>query len=318
MSSGRQKSARYVALSVMSGALVATQGRMNGGLAERIGSAPLAALYSFGSGLIILSVFMVFSRSMLDGVKRLPASVRRGGLNGWQLFAGLAGAVFVWTQSTVVPEIGVAAFLVGVTAGISSGSLLVDRIGVSAMGVQAITLQRVVAAGIAVIAVWLSVLGFAEGWSGVGVLVLLAFSVGVLNAGQQAVNSQIGKVIGSPLAATWLNFVVGTLGLIGLFGLVGVVSGGAGVALRGWAASDLWLLFGGVAGVGFIVTSIISVRRLGVLVFSLFLIVGQMLVALLLDLVFPTGGSFVNLYLIAAVALALLAAAIALPRRTHA
>jgi transporter family-2 protein len=70
--------------------------------------------------------------------------------------------------------------------------------------------------------------------------------------------------------------------------------------------------------VGFIVTSIISVRRLGVLVFSLFLIAGQMLVALLLDLVFPTGGSAVSLYLIAAVALTLLAAAIALPRRTRA
>ena len=74
-------------------------------------------------------------------------------------------------------------------------------------------------------------------------------------------------------------FVVGTLGLIGLLGSVGVVTGGAGVALRGWAVSDFWLLFGGVAGVGFIVTSIISVRRLGVLVFSLLLIVGQMLVA---------------------------------------
>jgi transporter family-2 protein len=87
--------------------------------------------------------------------------------------------------------------------------------------------------------------------------------------------------------------------------------------LRGWTASDCWLLFGGVAGVGFIVTSIISVRRLGVLVFSLFLIAGQMLVALSLDLVFPTGGSVVSLYLIAAVALTLLAAAIALPHRTN-
>jgi uncharacterized membrane protein YdcZ (DUF606 family) len=68
--------------------------------------------------------------------------------------------------------------------------------------------------------------------------------------------------------------------------------------------------------VGFIVTSIVSVRRLGVLVFSLFLIVGQMLVALALDLVAPNADSVVSGYLIVAVALTLFAAAIALPRRT--
>jgi transporter family-2 protein len=159
--------------------------------------------------------------------------------------------------------------------------------------------------------------------------------VGSLSAGQQGVNSQIGKVVASPLAATWLNFVVGTLGLIALLGLVGGFvgggaagggaaggsagggsAGGADVVLSSWGVNDLWLLFGGVAGVGFIVTSIVSVRRLGVLVFSLFLIVGQMLAALALDLVAPTADSVVNGYLIAAAALTLFAAAIALPRRT--
>jgi transporter family-2 protein len=158
--------------------------------------------------------------------------------------------------------------------------------------------------------------------------------VGSLSAGQQGVNSQIGKVVASPLAATWLNFVVGTLGLIALLGLVGVfvgggsagdatrvgaAGGGADVVFSSWGANDFRLLFGGVAGVGFIVTSIVSVRRLGVLVFSLFLNVGQMLVALALDLVAPTADSLVSGYLIVAVALTLFAAAIALPRtrRTH-
>jgi transporter family-2 protein len=272
---------------------------------------------------------------MLDGVKRLPASVCVGPLSQWQLFVGLVGAAFVWTQATVVPEIGAAAFLVGVTAGISVGSLFFDRIGLSALGAQAITWQRVAAAAIAVIAVWFSVASFQGGWAGVGVASGLAVLVGSLSAGQQGVNSQIGKVVASPLAATWLNFVVGTLGLIALLGLVGGFvgggaagggaaggsagggsAGGADVVLSSWGVNDLWLLFGGVAGVGFIVTSIVSVRRLGVLVFSLFLIVGQMLAALALDLVAPTADSVVNGYLIAAAALTFLAAAIALPRRT--
>jgi transporter family-2 protein len=330
----------------MSGGFVALQGRMNGGLAERVGSAPLTALYSFGSGLVILTIIMLFNKQMLDGVKRLPVSVRVGQLSKWQLLVGLVGAAFVWTQATVVPEIGVAAFLVGVTAGISVGSLFFDRMGLSALGAQAITWQRVAAAVIAVVAVWFSVAGFQSGWAGVGMASGLAVLVGSLGAGQQGVNSQIGKVVASPFAATWLNFVVGTLGLIALLGFVGVfvggglggggsagvgaavgsaggggavggsAGGGADVVLSSWGANDLWLLFGGVAGVGFIVTSIVSVRRLGVLVFSLFLIVGQMLVALALDLVAPTADSVVSGYLIVAVALTLFAAAIALPRRT--
>jgi transporter family-2 protein len=309
-------------LSVMSGGFVALQGRMNGGLAERVGSAPLTALYSFGSGLVILTIIMLFNKQMLDGVKRLPASVRVGQLSKWQLLVGLVGAAFVWTQATVVPQIGVAAFLVGVTAGISVGSLFFDRIGLSALGAQAITWQRVAAAVIAVVAVWFSVASFQGGWAGVGVASGLAVLVGSLSAGQQGVNSQIGKVVASPLAATWLNFVVGTLGLIALLGLVGVfvgggaAGGGADVFLSSWGANDFWLLFGGVAGVGLIVTSIVSVRRLGVLVFSLFLIVGQMLVALALDLIAPNADSVVSGYLIVAVALTLFAAAIALPRRT--
>jgi transporter family-2 protein len=275
--------------------------------------------------------------------------VRVGQLSKWQLLVGLVGAAFVWTQATVVPQIGVAAFLVGVTAGISVGSLFFDRIGLSALGAQAITWQRVAAAVIAVVAVWFSVAGFQSGWAGVGVASGLAVLVGSLSAGQQGVNSQIGKVVASPLAATWLNFVVGTLGLIALLGLVGVFVGGGAVdgaasvgaagggassvgpageaagvgatsgadfVLNSWGVNDFWFLFGGVAGVGFIVTSIVSVRRLGVLVFSLFLIVGEMLLALALDLVAPTADSVVSGYLIVAVALTLLAAAIALPCRT--
>jgi uncharacterized membrane protein YdcZ (DUF606 family) len=54
------------------------------------------------------------------------------------------------------------------------------------------------------------------------------------------------------------------------------------------------------------------------LVFSLFLIVGQMLVALALDLIAPNADSVVSGYLIVAVALTLFAAVIALPRTRHA
>ena len=85
---GDKRPIRYMVLSVMSNGFVALQGRMNGGLAERVGSAPLTALYSFGSGLVILTIIMFFTKQMLDGVKRLPVSVRVGQLSKWQLLVG--------------------------------------------------------------------------------------------------------------------------------------------------------------------------------------------------------------------------------------
>lgn len=289
---------------------------MNGGLSERIGSVSTAALISFGSGFVVLTLVMFIWRPMWQGVTRLPASVRAGQLAGWQLFAGLAGAIFVWTQSRVVPEVGTAVFLVGVTAGVSLGSLLVDRLGVSAMGKQAITWQRVGAAALAVVAVWISVVGRDGAVLAIGGLALIAFAVGVLSAGQQAVNSQIGKQIREPLSATWLNFAVGTAGLLALIGVTQLGFGRSGLStvslqFSDVGASEVWLFLGGVAGVGYITASIIAVRGLGVLVFSLFLIVGQMSVALALDVFLPTSGSSLGISLVVAVALTLAAAALA-------
>jgi transporter family-2 protein len=308
-----------VALSLGAGVLVAVQARMNGGLAELLDSVSVAALVSFASGLVILTVVMVLWPPMFAGIKRLPTVVRTGQLRNWQLFAGLAGAIFVWSQSRIVPVAGTAIFLLGVTAGVSLGSLIVDRLGVSAMGKQAVTWQRVAAAVITVFAVWISVVGRGDDAVGVGALALIAFAVGVLSAGQQAVNSQIGKQIGEPLSATWLNFFVGTAGLVALIGVNQVLSlsesnGALWRSARAFEVSDIWLLFGGLAGVGYITASIIAVRGLGVLGFSLFLIVGQMSIGLLLDLLVPTGGASVGAYLVIGVALTLLAATLTLQK----
>ncbi len=110
-----------------------------------------------------------------------------------------------------MPLVGVAVFSVGVVAGQTSGSLAVDRMGISASGKRAITWQRVVASVLAVVAVAVGIsdrLGIASGALGYA---LLAFVAGFIIAPQQAVNGRISVRARSPFSAAFVNFLGGVL-----------------------------------------------------------------------------------------------------------
>jgi transporter family-2 protein len=76
-----------------------------------------------------------------------------------------------------------------------------------------------------------------------------------------------------------------------------------------------WIYVGGVLGVAFIATSAWVLPIIGVLVFALVAIAGQLIGSLVLDLVFPVPGSNVTWNLVAGVLLALVAVLLATRRR---
>ena len=71
-----------------------------------------------------------------------------------------------------------------------------------------------------------------------------------------------------------------------------------------------WMYLGGVLGVMFITTASWAVPRYGVLVFALTSIAGQLLGALLLDLLLPVDGGLVAWNLILGVVLTFIAVAV--------
>ena len=62
-------------LAALSGLMIAVQARANGELAHLTGNGIEAALVSFGSGLIIISVIALFNPAIKDGVRNLRAAV---------------------------------------------------------------------------------------------------------------------------------------------------------------------------------------------------------------------------------------------------
>jgi transporter family-2 protein len=303
-------------LLILGGLVPAVQARVNGELSGHVGTGIEAALISFGTGFALLTVGLLVSRQMRDGLRRIPAAVREGRLAWWALPAGLLGGLFVACQSFAVPLIGVAMFTVGVVAGQSANALLVDRLGLSPVGHTPLTPRRLLAALIAIAAVVIAVshqLG-ADGFSVVALLLALIAGAGV--AIQQALGGRVNNGTGVPLSTAWINFAFGTSGLI-----VGILVGAqfVGAEITAVEPGPWWMYLGGILGVVFITTASWAVPRYGVLVFALTSIAGQLLGALLLDLLAPVGGELVDWNLVVGVLLTFVAVAVgSMQRRTHA
>lgn len=293
-------------LAIFVGVLVVVQSRINGQLSTDIGDGLLAAVISFGTGLVVVSVLLLVSRANRDAVVHLPSLVRDRKLSWWMLIGGLGGATLVAAQGIAVPMIGVALFTVSLVAGQTANGLFVDHVGLGPRGVAPVTVSRVVGSSLAVVAVVVAVSGRFGSADFVVGLVLLVALAGALIAAQQAVNGRVAAVTGRPIVAGFVNFVVGFSALL----VVWLVSGRHGVLLP-LVAGKPWLYLGGPIGVIFIVVAAVIVRPLGVLLFGLLSVAGQLGGALFVDRVFPTSGSTLSWQLVAGTILTFVGVAIA-------
>lgn len=264
-----------LAAAVGCGALVAVQARINGGLAQRLDDALLAALVSFGSGLVAVLVAVLV---------RAPARAawpRVRGVPWWTRLGGIGGATLVAVSAYATPRIGVALLTVALVAGQTTGALAVDRAGLGPSGRHPLTGPRLAGAGLCLAAVLVAVLGKGAG-DAKPALLLVTVAAGLLISVQQALNGRVRRETGNAAATTLLNFLVGTAVLALVYLLLSDRSTGH------WPGPDQWWLYtGGLLGATFIAVAAVIVRTLGVLRMGLATIAGQLLGAVALDLVVP-------------------------------
>ena len=305
------KSARPLRIALLlvaafaTGVAVALQSRINGELGQKLGDGFFAAIISFGSGLLILAVASLFWRPGRVGMRRVVTALRSRSIPWWYVVGGVAGAFFVLSQSLVVGLVGVALFTVGVVAGQTVSSLLIDRRGLGSMAAKAITWTRLVGAVIALLAVVLAASSEARGDLPFWVL-LIPFLAGLGVGGQAAVNGQVRAIAESAFTATFGNFLAGTLVLL----VVAVIH----TAIAGWPAhfpATPWLYLGGLVGIGFIAAQSLIVRSTGVLLMGLAVLSGQLVTAVVFDLVAPVQLHAIAPLTIVGAALTLVAVAIA-------
>ncbi|WP_241980380.1 DMT family transporter [Cryobacterium sp. Hh11] len=294
--------------SVLIGAMYAVQSRVNGELGHQIGDGFTAAVISFGSGLVILSLGLVVFRSGRRGLQLVTRAVRAKTLSWWHLFGGLAGALFVLSQGLVAAPLGIALFTVAVVAGQTVSGVVMDRFGIGPGGRRPLHASKIVGAVLALVAVAWTVSGELGGSDALWLLVL-PLVAGIGQGWQQAVNGQVRVTAQSALTATFLNFLTGSVALV-LAALVHGVLVGFALDLPG----NPWLYTGGLIGCIFIAGAALVVRTTGVLMLGLCIVAGQLLCALALDLLAPTQGHPLGVTTLAGTALALVAVVIAAVR----
>lgn len=275
--------------------MIAAQARANGELSYRMGNPIEAALVSFGSGLIIISVITVFSPAIKTGIRNLRRAVAKKEIPLWTLFAGMLGGSFVAVQTQIVPIIGVAIYSVASIAGQTAASLVVDRIGLTGGGKKHITVRRVAAAGITVLAVLISVLDRIEANNLSVLAVLLGCFAGAIVGVQRALNGQINESTQQSFTTSLLNFIMGTTILVIFLGIGMLINRTEIVSLP---AGPWWMYTGGTIGIIYIAFTSTIVQHLGVLTFTLISVGGQLVGSLLIDFYSPTEGVNVSAYLV--------------------
>ncbi|MGZ0211747.1 MAG: DMT family transporter [Actinomycetales bacterium] len=304
-SQSRRRALAGIVAAVLAGGLVATQSRVNGELAVELHDSTLAALISFGSGLVILAAIVPFVPSARRGLRSLRTEVGSKRLPWWYLTGGAFGAFFVLTQGLAATALGVALFTVAVVASQTISSAVIDRVGIGSLQKRPVTALRVAASALAVGAVIFS--GLADlRLDGPFLLVFLPLAAGFGLGWQQAINGHVRHVTRSPLTATFVNFVVGT----SVLAVAAVAYGFAG----GWQhefPTDPTLYIGGAIGVVFIAVAAVLVPITGVLFFALASISGQLIGALALEIFLPTDSEGVAPTTVIGVVLTLIAVAIA-------
>lgn len=294
------------------GALVALQSRINGDLGLRLEDGFLAAFISFGSGFVILAVVGLFWRPGRRGVGRVVAAIRERRIPWWLVLGGAGGALFVLGQTLTVGILGVALFTVGVVCGQTVSSLLVDHRGLALMPARPATPRRIVGAALAVLAVGIAVSDRLRP-DAPYIALLIPIVAGLLVGWQQAANGQVRSIAGSAYAATFGNFLVGTL-VLGIALLIHLAVAGSHVEFP----PVPWLYLGGALGCVFIAAQTVIVKSTGVLLMGLALLAGQLGTAVLFDLVVPVSVDGIHLVTVAGTALVLVAVVVAaLPRRTR-
>lgn len=270
-----------VVAALVAGALTAFQARVNGGLGEAMGDGIGAALYSFTTGWLAVAIFFIFSRPARAGLANAFRMLRTGELPIWMVLGGAFGGFLVMTQGLAAGALGVSLFAVAVVAGQGISGILIDSRGWFGIQKRRLNLSRLIGAATVIVGVTL----VAESPdSGTLLLLALPFVAGLGLGFQQAANGKVRIRTGSAVAATFINFAMGSLFLL-IAKLVTLPT----VGLAEQYPTQWWLYLGGVAGAVYIAIQIVTVARIGVLGLGVLLGTGQLVGSLLIDLLYPIG-----------------------------
>ena len=287
-----------ITLAFIAGVAATLQAGISGQLAKELNDGIMAALVSNIGGTIFTALFLL-NPNVRKQAKKLFKAVVSGNFAKWQLLGGVAGAVYISTASSTVSIIGTGLFTVVLVASQNVSGIIVDKFGFSSGSKRKITPKRALAVVIGIVAVLLSVSEF-EGkilWLPIFAVVIAGLAVTI----QFALNGRVTKASNSQVSA-FINFpmsmfaVLITLIVMNLFG-------------KNWNSwpDQWWLYSAGFLGAVVVFLAAATIRTLGVLLFGLASVAGQLITSIALDVILPNANINVGWALVSGAGLMLLA-----------
>jgi transporter family-2 protein len=287
-----------IILAFIAGIAATLQAGVSGQLAQELNDGIMAALISNIGGTLFTGLFLLNPEVRKKG-KKLFQDVVSGKFAKWQLLGGVAGAIYISTASSTVSIIGTGLFTVVLVASQNMSGIVVDRFGLSSGSRKKITPKRSIAVVIGIVAVFLSVSDF-QGkilWIPIAAVVMAGLAVTVqfaLNGRvTKAANSQVSAFINFPMSLITVSI---TLIVMNLFG-------------KDWNTwpNQWWLYTAGFLGAVVVYLAAATIRTLGVLLFGLASVAGQLITSIALDVILPNANINVGWALISGAGLMLLA-----------
>lgn len=274
----------FVIATMLAGTLSPMQSAVNGEAGKFMNDGHASAVIS-GSGAFILMAIMVLSRKETrQQFLAIPKVMRSHTIPVWNWFAGLVGAMVIFSEGVAVSTLGVAIFQTSLIAASVLSCLLCDRFGIGVEEKKFFTAKRIVGAIIAITAAMVVV---SPQWEQPHyiILAILPILAGLGAGWQPAGNSTVAKATGSMTTAIAWNIVVGYSVLLIPF-IFRLIIGDIHLNLP----DHWWMYLGGPLGCSSIACMAFLVRGIGLLLLGIASTAGQLIGSVIIDLAFPSLG----------------------------
>lgn len=273
----------FVIITLAMGLLMPLQTAANSRLRGVVGPAYVSTLVSFS-----VSTFALLLVSLLAGIPILPTNQMLAATPWWSWFVGLVAVVTITIAIHLFKEIGQLQAMIIPMFSQLIFSLLIDNYGWFGSRVIPLNGQRIIGSLLLIVGVTLVVvlprLGTRQQSASKGsrqvFWQLLAVLSGCLSASITGAYAQLAGAVGNPVQATTVAFFVATMVLL-LFCI-----GNGSVRLVGKAFSrdyPWWMWIGGLCGATIVFGNAWLVPHVGVGVFAMALLVGQLALSMLME-----------------------------------
>lgn len=275
----------FLIITLAMGLLMPFQTAANSRLRQVVGPAYVSTLVSFS-----VSTLALLLVSMAAGIPILPTETMLAEAPWWSWFVGIVAVVTITIAIHLFKEIGQLQALIIPMFSQLIFSLLIDHFGWFGAKVIPLGANRIIGALLLIVGVTLVVVlpRLKSGQKAVGASTgsrqtlwqLMAILSGCLSASITGAYAQLSSIVGNPVQATTVAFFVATMALLLFCTCLGKTQ------LVGKAFSSeypWWMWTGGLCGAVIVFGNAWLVPKVGVGVFSMALLVGQLGLSMLME-----------------------------------